>query len=170
MILSLGYQARLFLITIAIGVFIGFTYDVFRIFRKIIPHSNLFIQIEDAIYWVFVILTMFRFMLHENYGEIRLFSICGAFLGMLFYFITISKLVLKISSTVINGVKYILNLLITIILTPFRLVFMLFRKPVEKTGKFFYGRSKKILHSCKVYARIKRRNMVKSIHVIRKKH
>lgn len=169
MILSSGYQARLFLTTIAIGALLGFTYDIFRIFRKIVPHSNFFLQIEDAIYWVMVILTMFMFMLHENYGEIRFFSIIGAFLGMVLYFLTLSRVVILVSSTVIDIIKRILLLFLTIVLTPFRLVWLLLRKPVIKTEKMIRKKSKSLLHSMKVCVKIKNRKLKQSLKRMKKK-
>ncbi len=162
-------QACLFLSTIIIGAFIGFIYDCFRIFRKIIPHSHFFIQLEDGIFWIMVILTMFLFMLHENFGEIRFFSIIGAFLGMLLYFLTVSKLVILVSSTVIAFLKKALCLFLTILFTPFRLLYLLFRKPVEKTGRFFRSKTKKILHLSKVCVRIKGKRMKQAFHIMRKK-
>lgn len=169
MILSSGYQAKLFFSTIAVGVLIAFAYDVLRIFRKIIPHPNLLIQVEDAIYWVLVVLTMFTFMLHENFGEIRFFSIIGAFLGMLIYFLTVSKVVIKLSSAVIDVAKRILILFFTIVFTPFRLVLMLFRKPVKKTSHFFCKKSKKLLQSGKRYVRINNKKMKQAFYIIMRK-
>lgn len=169
MILSYGYQARLFLTTIAVGALLGFAYDVFRIFRKMIPHSNFFIQLEDAVYWLSVILTMFLFMLHENYGEIRFFSIIGAFLGMIFYFLTVSRVVILVSSTVISFAKRVILLFLTIILTPFRLVWMLVGCPVKKTGRFFQRKSGNVLHFLRVYVKIRNIKLRRNFRMMGKK-
>lgn len=155
MILSLNYQAWLFLSTILAGVVMGITYDMVRILRIAVKHPKFLIQVEDGIYWIFVIFAMFFFMLHENYGEIRFFSILGAFLGMLVYFLTISKAIMGISSFIINFIKYIFFLLLRILFTPFRLLFKLFCIPARRTSKFFSKKYKNVLHLMKLYAKIK---------------
>lgn len=169
MILSLSNQAYLFLTTVAVGFFIGFVYDVFRIFRLIIKHSGIAIQIEDVVYWVFVIFVMFLFMLHKNYGEIRFFSICGALLGMTLYFLTLSKLIMKVSDAIIKVIKYVVLLFLNIIFTPFKIIIYILRKPVETTGKFFKNKYKKLLHLCKTYAKINAKKLHREMSVIVKK-
>lgn len=155
MILSLNAQALLFLLTVVSGSAIGLLYDVIRIFRKMIPHKNLFIQVEDALYWICVIFCMFLIMLRENYGEIRFFSVCGAFLGMALYYLIVSPVVNAVSDKVVAVLKYVISLFFTILFTPFRLVYLIFRKPVRKARYFFRTKRKKWLHLCKVCVKIK---------------
>lgn len=169
MILSLNHQAWLFITTIGAGAAIGFLYDIIRIFRKVIKHNNLLIQLEDAVYWVFVVFFMFFLMLHENYGEIRFFSIYGAFMGMIFYLLTISKLINKISDTIIAVLKYIILLFLRIVFTPIRLILLLFKKPVMKTHNFCKKRVKKLLHSGKVYAKMSKKKAIRNARIILKK-
>ena len=80
MILSLNEQARLFLFVILAGASIGAVYDTLRIFRKMIPHSMILIQLEDAFYWLGTAFFLFFMLLQQNYGEIRFFIILGVFL------------------------------------------------------------------------------------------
>lgn len=169
MILSLNTQAVLFLTTVAIGVSIGFLFDIFRIFRMAIPHSRLMIQLEDTVYWIIAILFAFLVMLHKNYGEIRFFSICGMFLGSLVYFLTVSRLLLLISDRIIAAVKYCIQLLLQILWTPFHLLFLLFRKPVERLYYFVFGFWKKILHFIKRYVKIKMKQFYRKMYCIIRK-
>ena len=112
MILSMSGQAWLFLFTVITGFVIGFVYDIFRILRKTIPHNHFMVQLEDILYWICVSLLMFYFMLHRNYGEIRLFSIAGAALGGVLYFLTLSLIIMKTSVAVIEFIKRILTFLL----------------------------------------------------------
>jgi spore cortex biosynthesis protein YabQ len=117
--------------TVSIGFFIGFVYDLFRILRKTIKHPNIIIQIEDIIYWIFVSLIMFYILLSRNYGEVRAFSIIGAFLGMLIYFLTLSQLFLPITVKVIDFTKKIIVFVIKIVLLPIKFVVKLIMYPVN---------------------------------------
>ena len=73
MILSLNAQAMLFLSVTLAGAFIGSIYDVLRIFRKMIPHTMLFIQLEDAFYWIGTAFFLFFMLLCISYYHFYLF-------------------------------------------------------------------------------------------------
>lgn len=169
MILSLNNQAWLFITTILAGVVIGFLYDIIRISRKVIKHNHLFITVEDGVYWICVVFLIFFLMMHKNYGEIRFFSIFGSFMGMLFYFLTISPLVNLISNTVIAILKYSILLLLRIIFTPIRLILLLFRKPVKKANNFCQKKVRKLLHFGKVYVKINKNRVVRNAKILLKK-
>ena len=162
MILSMNAQASLFLLMVAAGGAIGLLYDILRIFRKMIPHSGILMQLEDAVYWVVVIFVMFLLIMQKNNGEIRIFVLFGIFLGMGLYYLMVSPLVNGISDRVVRLIKYILTLFLTIILTPFRLVYILVRRPVGKIHYFFNSRRKKLLHCGKIYVKIKKQEAVRN--------
>jgi len=154
MILSVSFQAKLFLTTIFCGFLTGFFYDLIRIFRLMIKHKKIFIALEDGIYWLLVSVIVFFVMLIESFGEIRIFSIVGVFMGMVFYFLTISPLVLRCAQMIINITKRILLLFLEIILTPFRLLLMIFSIPAKKIYHLFKIVYRKLLHSYKICAKI----------------
>ncbi len=172
MILSMSNQAVIFLTTAIIGVVIGFIYDLFRVFRKIVPHNDIFTYLEDAVYWVIVSIIMFYVMLNKNYGEIRFFSIFGAFLGMIIYFYTISRLFMKVSVAVVNFLVKVLKLLFDIIMAPFRLIYKLLYNPImickKRIKKVILG-GRKVLHKSKNYAKIKKKKAISDIRIILKK-
>ena len=155
MILSLHAQARLFLLTILLGGCMGLFYDGLRIFRHTLPHKKIWIQIEDGLFWLVSVFLVFGVMLCASSGEIRFFSVFGLFGGMGLYFLTLSPVVIKISERVIGLVKYVLCLLIRIIFTPFWLIFLPFRKPLQKIRGFCVKQRKKLLQSWKLYVKMK---------------
>lgn len=172
MILSMSGQARLFLLTIAIGFFIGFVYDVFRIIRKTFHHPDFLTQLEDVLYWLLVTFVMFYFMLNKNYGEIRAFSIIGAFLGMGIYFLTLSFLVMKVSLTVIDFLKKVLSAMLTIILFPLKVIWKLLSFPLgflRFVGRNFFLQTKKRLKKSHTYVRIKGHRLFRDLKIIIKK-
>jgi len=148
------------------GMITALAYDGIRIFRKIVPHKNLFLQIEDAFYWLVVIFGIFLLMLKQNAGEVRFFSVMGAFLGMGIYHISLSPAVNAVSDKLVAAIRYVVKLFLTILLTPFRLLYLLLRKPVQKTGHFFNQKRKKLLHLCKVCVKIKTRAFRRNLKIL----
>ncbi len=134
--ISINEQASIFITTICVGFFIGFVYDLFRIFRKLIKHPNIFIQLEDLIYWVFVSLVMFYILLHKNYGEVRPFAIIGAFMGMGIYFLTLSQIFFPITIKIIEFIKKCIISIIKAILIPIKFIIKLLMYPYNIIKKF----------------------------------
>lgn len=169
MILSLSGQAWLFLTTVALGFLIGFFYDIIRIFRQAIYHSRLLIQAEDGIYWIVVIYLMFTFMLRENFGEIRLFSVLGALIGMALYFSTLSRLVMGISSAVIRELKYFFRKVFKTLSAPFRMFLASVKEPALKAGKIYKNKAKRVLLFSRRYVKMNEYKLKKQLRIITKK-
>ena len=124
-------QTILFLKCIEIGIIMGMIYDVVRIFRKIIPHPNLLVQIEDSLYWIICGLIGFGMLYMHNYGEIRMFVFIGVILGAIFYFATFSIIFMKIANYIIDFVKKAIRFLIHIISIPLKWCLNLIMIPVK---------------------------------------
>ena len=155
MILSLHAQAQLFLLTVLMGGGMGLLYDALRVFRHAISHKGFWIQLEDGLFWFLAVFLVFGVMLRASGGEIRFFSILGLFGGMGLYWLTLSRLVIAVSDRIIALVKYIVGLFLRIVATPFRLLWLLFRRPLGKIGGFCEKQRKKLLQSCKVCVKMK---------------
>lgn len=67
------------------GALITFVYDLIRIFRRIIPHGNVWIGIEDFFFWIWTSLWVFSVLYRENDGSLRLYTILTMALGMIIY-------------------------------------------------------------------------------------
>lgn len=155
MILSLHAQARLFLLTVLLGGGMGLVYDGLRVFRHALPHKSFWVQLEDGLFWLIAVFLVFGVMLRASSGEIRFFSVFGLFGGMGLYFLTLSRLVLSVSDCIIRLVKYITILFFRIVFTPFWLIFLPFRKPLQKIRGFCVKQRKKLLQSWKLYVKMK---------------
>ena len=155
MILSLHAQARLFLLTILLGGVMGLVYDGLRVFRRALPHRRCLIQLEDGMFWLMAVFLVFRVMLQASSGEIRFFSVFGLFGGMGLYFLILSRLVIAVSDRIIWFIKSAVLLFFRIVLTPFWLILRPFQKPLKKIRGFCDKQRKKLLHSMKVYVKMK---------------
>ncbi len=172
MILSVNAQTLLFFSTIAVGGILGFIYDIFRIFRRLFKHGNFLTQIEDLIYWLLASFIMFYFMLNENYGEIRIFSMIGALIGVILYFFAISPFVLKVSLTILNIAKQILTVTFKILFFPIKILLKILYIPynfVKPSLLNVISNVKKLLQKGKTYAKIKKDRLKKDVNIILKK-
>lgn len=67
------------------GIFITFVYDIFRIFRRVIPHKSFLVSAEDICFWIYCAAEVFLMMYHESDGTLRWFAVLGALVGMMLY-------------------------------------------------------------------------------------
>jgi len=172
MILSVSEQARLFLLACAAGFAIGFMYDVFRLIRVAIPHPSVLIQLEDVAYWLLAAGGMFIFLQHTMDGEVRAYSIFGAFLGALIYFLTLSVVIMAVSTAIINFIKRVLAVLLNLILAPLRLILRIAAIPYGIAAKFLrvLGKPcKKLLQNTSACVKIRRRKLFRDISIIFRK-
>jgi len=165
MILSMAGQAWLFLSTVLVGAAIGLFYDVFRIFRKTARHSTLAVQLEDLFFWVAATGLTFYYMLHRNYGEIRVFALVGVGIGLVLYLATISRLVLFIFVAIVNYLKRVVAVAFKIILIPLKLIFSWLRPPMAKVYKITRMKTMRV----KRYGKNKIKKSVREWGVLRKK-
>ena len=155
MILSLHAQAQLFLLTILLGGGMGLVYDGLRVFRHGLPHKPFWVQLEDGLFWAAAVFLVFGVMLHASSGEIRFFSIFGLFGGMGLYFLALSPFVLAASDRILRLMRYVTVLFFRIVFTPIRLIFLPFRKPLQKIRGFCVKQRKKLLQSLKLCVKMK---------------
>jgi len=165
LILSMPAQAWLFISTVLAGAAIGVFYDVFRVLRKVTPHSAWVVQLEDVIFWVIATCAMFYFMLNRNFGEIRPFVFVGTACGIAIYFTTISPIVIKIAVAIVNFVKRVMIVTIRIITLPLKFIYHLMRPPIKNISNY----SNKKLRILSRYSKMKVRKSVRNWAIRRKK-
>ncbi|WP_343207963.1 spore cortex biosynthesis protein YabQ [Anaerolentibacter hominis] len=90
-------QFRFFLVSGIWGIILSVAYDLLRIFRHLIHHSNFLTGVEDLLFWIVSGCLVFRMIYLENNGEIRAFAFIGLLIGALCYF------------SVTKGLKKIIN-------------------------------------------------------------
>ena len=120
-----------------------FLYDLLRIFRRIIPHGNFWIGVEDFLYWMVCTGTVFVMLYQENDGMVRGFALGGVVLGMLFYYLLLSRFVIRANVFVLKKILGILGKILGFFFHP---VFWFLRK----IGRFFRKQLKKFLRAVKM--------------------
>jgi len=158
-------QAWLFVSTVFTGMAIGLLYDVFRVLRRTAPHSGFAVQVEDLVFWVAATGLTFYYMLHRNYGEIRPFVLIGIAVGLVLYFVTLSRLVLVVCVAVVNYLKKVIRVAVRIILMPIRVVAVWMAPPVNRA----YMATRKKARRVKRYGRSKLRKAARDWGIMRKK-
>ena len=78
------------------GAFITVVYDVLRIFRRVIAHGNVWIGIEDFLFWIWTAFWSFSVLYREIDGSLRMYTIGAMAAGMLVYHQTMSEPLVRI--------------------------------------------------------------------------
>ena len=101
------FELQLFFKAFLLGVLMMISYDVIRIFRRLIPHGTAAVAVEDILYWLICGVSIFRMLYLENSGAIRGFAIAAVVLGMLLY-LQVAKILKKIGKKLHNSVKQVI--------------------------------------------------------------
>ena len=79
------------------GAFITFIYDLLRIFRRVISHGNVWIGMEDFLFWIWTSFWIFSVLYRTNDGSLRIYTILAMVLGMIIYHKTLSEPFVRIT-------------------------------------------------------------------------
>ena len=113
-------QVYLFIIFVLIGSIIGIVFDIFRIIRKTIRVSNFITYIQDILFCIIggfiVIYSIFIF----NKGELRAYEFIAIFIGIVFYFLTISKYFVIIGFIIGNFIKNVTIFVLKLVINLFK--------------------------------------------------
>ena len=93
---AIGAEAMFFVASVLEGVGLVLVYDIFRIIRRVMKHGNIWISMEDIVYWLFCTISVFLLLYRENDGLMRAFSFLGILLGSVTYYFLFSRFVIKI--------------------------------------------------------------------------
>ena len=109
---SLFSQIRILLIFNITGLLIGFLFDFFRIQRKVIKTNDFITYVQDILFWIMsgiiVIISMVKF----TDGGIRSYMILGIIVGIVLYFVFISKYIMAVSLNIVRFFSKILSFLV----------------------------------------------------------
>ena len=91
----LANEVTIFFKSIIFGMGIGLLLDCFRIIRKLVPHNDILVIMQDGLFSMFTFLYIFMIIYVVNQGQIRLYILLGIILSNIVYFLTISKYIIK---------------------------------------------------------------------------
>lgn len=136
---AIGNEATFFLVSILCGMGLVFVYDVLRILRRLLPHGNLWIGIEDICYWIFCTVSVFLLLYQGNDGRVRGFTFLGILLGGTVYVWLFSRFILKICVKVFGSILKYLRKVLGFVGKPFvksgKKILLFFRKQLKKLYK-----------------------------------
>ncbi len=101
------------------GIFITFIYDLLRILRRVVPHNDFFVSLEDILFWIYCAVKVFLLMYHESNGTLRWFAVLGAVAGMLLYMKLVSPLFVKYVSMLLQKLLHFVCRVVGFLLRPF---------------------------------------------------
>lgn len=90
------------LVSIATGAFLAFSYDVLRLFRRLIRHGRIAVDLEDILYWTACFVLSFTLLYYGNNGVIRFAAVLGAAVGMFVYAVTAGRFFVRVSYLIID--------------------------------------------------------------------
>lgn len=114
--IEVSNQTLIFLQSCLLGIVLGIIYDVFRVIRRAIKVNTIITFIQDFIFFILAAIITFTFFLQQTDGEMRMFVVIGELLGWVVYYLTIGKLVIKISESIIKVIKNIFKLIYNILI------------------------------------------------------
>lgn len=133
---AIGQETAILCAAVLAGAGLFFLYDILRIFRRIVPHGNIWIGVEDFIYWLVCTGVVFVMIYRENDGMVRGFALGGVILGMLLYFLLLSRFVVGVNVLVIKTVLGFLKKICGFFLRPlwrvWKKIWGFFRKQLKK--------------------------------------
>lgn len=89
------------LVSILTGAVMAFVYDLLRLFRRLVRHNRLFVDVEDLLFWTACFFASFTLLYYGNNGVIRFAAVLGAGIGMLVYGLTFGRIFVKYSYLII---------------------------------------------------------------------
>ncbi|NLY11126.1 MAG: spore cortex biosynthesis protein YabQ [Firmicutes bacterium] len=123
---DLTFQLYAFAITILAGLSIGIIFDFYRLIRKVLRPGIISTAIMDLIFWLVISPLTIIYILLANWGELRFYVFLGISLGLVFYFLALSRpiisMVMWVCESVARLLGFICNLLLRIIALPLRLI------------------------------------------------
>ena len=99
------------------GAVIGILFDLFRILRKSFKTHDIITYIEDMLFWILTGLFLLYIIFKYSFGQLRIYMFVSLIIGIVIYFLTISKYFIKLNVKTIRIYKiyYIKNFIHSIL-------------------------------------------------------
>lgn len=131
-----GYELAVVAGAMACGAIVAFLYDLFRVKRRFVKTSAIFIHIEDVLFWLIAAIIVFLASYIISGGETRFYFFTGIFLGGLIYFVFLSRFIVWTLTELINTVLWPFKKLFGLVTPLFRSLFMKIGKLAGRLRNF----------------------------------
>ena len=149
-------QGYLFLTALLLGVALCFFYDIFRVLRRVVPHTLQAVTLEDFLFWILWTLAVMTMLDAMDRGVVRGFSLGAVFLGMLLYLLCFSRSVLTVLVFLARGVLKVFRTVFGILLAPVR-KFVVFIRPIMRYNREKYRKKRLARRTDRMAARQRRK-------------
>lgn len=90
-----GAQLRLLLASLLLGILTGFIFDIYRRIRNFLSPGPILTALGDLCFWGLITLITFYTLFKINFAAVRGYIFLALGFGMLFYFVSFSRYVVK---------------------------------------------------------------------------
>ena len=129
---NMFHEIELFFLGTGTGIGLSVLFDVLRAFRKCKRHREWSVALEDLFFWLIVSGTLFGLIQYYNRGVLRFYVFLGCGLGVLCYFLTITRLLFPVFVMAFTGLKWILYKCCLIFEKILKIIKNLFILPLKK--------------------------------------
>lgn len=143
--ISVTYELVTFAYMLLLGIVSGVIFDFFRVLRKNIPKTFAIVAISDALFWGLSAVCFFWMIWHVTYGELRVYMFIGISLGIIFYFLLLTKTIIWAFTALFKFFLTIFKLIFKILLTPLKFLDKMLLETFIGFLKKLFGCLKKFL-------------------------
>ncbi|WP_297518799.1 spore cortex biosynthesis protein YabQ [uncultured Clostridium sp.] len=109
MILPLGVQFNIVIISFFAGILIGLLFDGYRLVRGF-NSSKIILMIQDTLFWILTAMIVFVFLLVFNYGFLSAYVYIIISIGLAFYLLVFSKRIFKLENTIARNTYRVIRI------------------------------------------------------------
>jgi spore cortex biosynthesis protein YabQ len=109
---TLAVQGQTIVAMMLSGIGLGVIFDTCRVIADAIKLNRLWIALVDLFYWLGATLVVFQILSANNDGEVRAYVFIGLLCGTVFYYVFLSRSIVKLVQLCIRLVKAITNVLV----------------------------------------------------------
>lgn len=137
----IGSDTLLFLMMILCGALVSLFFDILRAFRITVKPNTVIVAVTDAVFVIISVFAAAALVWNIGGGRFRLYELTGLFLGGIFYFLLVSKWILKFFIIIDKNILKFSRFIFKILLTPPRFLYKILVVPTHKYAKSIRRRS-----------------------------
>ncbi|WP_063845970.1 spore cortex biosynthesis protein YabQ [Paenibacillus sp. FJAT-27812] len=127
--MTLSMQWLTMAVMLLSGLGMGTVFDGYRVMSNELKFPRWWLPVLDVIYWMAAALVVFRVLYASNNGEVRAYVFIGLAIGIILYYLLLSKIVIIVVKWVIGAVRkliaFVLKCLEILIVKPILLLYKL---------------------------------------------
>ena len=129
-------ELQILLYAVLFGGILTAAYDIFRILRRVFPHRDLLVSLEDLVFWVFCAVSVFYLLNAQSDGKLRWFFVLGAALGMSIYHVTFGRLFVPFFSFLFGKCWQAMRFVLHYLLLPVKITGTQSRRQGQRAFRF----------------------------------